>query len=424
VGAPRIIVSGSTVAISRRAVMRKAFLGAWDARVEQAWLYALADAQRVHDVAVHHGVRCVSHHHVEVTAAGANLPEFLHRFHRDVSCALNTLLAMERYDSPRTLFDGRQAHVMQLVDDSAQLRHLLYSHLNPVAAGLVAKPEQMPGRTLGFDDWLGDGVVVKRPEFYFGKNRPEELRLKLTPPLRLLASFGGDVKTLVYHLRRLTDDGCRALRAARTRPVMGAEALRRMHPWAEPKTLAESGGKRVPSFKVGALGDEGRDRRRRCAQEVTAFRSRYRETRRCRLQGEDAVFPHGSYGPRAYYAAPVEPEATPDAILTLDGPRSLEEALGDLEAPTRERRNELLDAAREAQRGEAAEQLLEEQLDFEPGAPFHGHAPAEGERMPAETRHRFARHRDVTDNDPHARRLVIERDRRLGRPPGDTGPPR
>jgi len=47
-------------------------------------------------------------------------------------------------------------------------------------------------------------------------NRPEELRLKLTPPLRLLASFGGDLRGLVYHLGRLVDDGCRALRAGRS----------------------------------------------------------------------------------------------------------------------------------------------------------------------------------------------------------------
>jgi len=107
VGTPRILVPGSTVAIARRAVLRKAWLGCWDPRVEELWLYALADAQRVHDVAVHHGVRCVSHHHVEVTARQANLPAFLHGFHRDVSCGLNTLLAMERYDSPREVFDGR-----------------------------------------------------------------------------------------------------------------------------------------------------------------------------------------------------------------------------------------------------------------------------------------------------------------------------
>jgi hypothetical protein len=36
------------------------------------------------------------------------------------------------------------------------------------------------------------------------------------------------------------------------------------------------------------------------------------------------------------------------------------------------------------------------------------------ERRPAETRHRFANTRDVTDTGEHPQRLIIERDRRLG----------
>ena len=48
---------------------------------------------------------------------------------------------------------------------------------------------------------------------------------------------------------------------------MGALALKRMHPWAEPKTLAPAGGRRVPSFKVGVLGEDGRLVRRRAEPE-------------------------------------------------------------------------------------------------------------------------------------------------------------
>ena len=67
--------------MTRRTSFRKAFLAPWDPRVEQCWLYALADAQRLTNVAVHHGVRVVSHQHVSVTLAEENLGRFLRRFH-------------------------------------------------------------------------------------------------------------------------------------------------------------------------------------------------------------------------------------------------------------------------------------------------------------------------------------------------------
>jgi len=412
------------VAISRRATLRKAFLAPWDPRVEQAWLYALADAQRVHGIAVHHGVRCVNHHHVEVTARGDGLPAFVHRFHRDVSCAVNVLLAMERYDAPRQVFDSRQAHLMHLVDDRAQMRHLLYSHLNPVAAGLVAKPAQMPGRVLGFEDWLRDGVVVKRPDFYFGKSRPEELVLKLSAPLRLLASFGGDLRALVYHLKRLADDGCSALRDARTRPVMGAATLRKMHPWAEPKTMAAAGGRRVPSFKVGALGEHGRELRMRCAREVTGFRGRYSETRMARLRGEDVAYPHGTYGPRVYQAAPVEETPPWDGLLALAGPLTLEEAMGGEPVGPRAERNALIDRVRELQREEAGALIAEEHLDFQAHEARDPREHNLGEERPhAETRHRFAATRDIDDAANHPRRLIIELDRRRALGRGGSDPP-
>jgi len=89
--APRIMVSGATTAITRRTTLRKAFLAPWHPMVSGIWLYALADAQRHTDVEIHHGVCAIDHHHVTVTPERDNLPEFTQRFHRDLSCALDTL---------------------------------------------------------------------------------------------------------------------------------------------------------------------------------------------------------------------------------------------------------------------------------------------------------------------------------------------
>jgi hypothetical protein len=107
--ASRIVVRGATHAITRRTTFRKAFLAPWHPVAEQCWLYALAEAQRATKVAVHHAVRVVTHHHLSITLTKPNLGSFLAAFHGEASCAINALLAHERYDVPRNVFDPRDA---------------------------------------------------------------------------------------------------------------------------------------------------------------------------------------------------------------------------------------------------------------------------------------------------------------------------
>ena len=104
---PRIIVRGATTSICRRTAFRKAFLAPWHPLVDDIFLYSLADAARVHDVALHATTRMPTHHHTDVTPRSDRLPAFAQQLHRDLSCAIKTLLAHERYDAPQNLWDGR-----------------------------------------------------------------------------------------------------------------------------------------------------------------------------------------------------------------------------------------------------------------------------------------------------------------------------
>ncbi|RLB48668.1 MAG: hypothetical protein DRJ42_22665, partial [Deltaproteobacteria bacterium] len=223
VSAPLIVVPGATTAITRRTTLRKAFLAPWHPLVADCWLYSLADAQRETDVEVHFSALNITHHHTDVTPTRDNLPEFTQRFHRDLSCSLHTLLCQERYDAPRELWDDRQTHYMRLLDAEGQASRLIYDALNPCAAGLVQRPEYMPMRTLDFGLWKTGFIEVRRPPLYFGKDRPEILKLYLTPQPVLDGAFGGDLDALVYQMNKLLEDGIRAIREARTRPVMGAK---------------------------------------------------------------------------------------------------------------------------------------------------------------------------------------------------------
>jgi putative transposase len=438
VSSTRIVVPGATTAITRRTTLRKAFLAPWHPLVEQSWLYALADAQRVLGFQLHHGVRVVSHHHLSITLGDDNLGEVLRRFHRDVSCAINVLLAHERYDAPRNVFDGRESHCMRLLDAAAQASHLTYEFLNPVAAGLVAQHDHMPGTVLDWGHWKTGGIVVRRPDVYFSDQRPEELRLELSPPPLLMRAFDGDLDGLVHHMRRLSDHGCRALRDARRgRAPLGAQRLVRMHPWNEPRTLAEPGGRLVPTFKVGATGFIARRTRCAAAREVRGFRIAHEQARRARLAGNSAAeFPYGTYAMRRFHRVPVA-EPHPEAIVARPGP-SLNDVLVTIaEQSARNEaqppREPTLEQIRAAWTAEAADLAARGELDFVAETPASSPSPTtntEGEE-PSEKRTRREprrRHRfdpDLDEARPQPCRLIIHRDRRRGRPrkPTGDGPP-
>jgi hypothetical protein len=431
---PRIVVRGATTAVSRRTTFRKAFLAPWNELVEQCWLYALADAQHTLGFQVHHAVRVVTHHHLSITPSKPNLGAVLRRFHRDVSCAINTLLAHERYDAPRHLFDGRAAHCMRLLDAAAQASHLTYEYLNPVAAGLVARPEHMPGIVVDWGHWKSGGVTVRRPDVYFSRERPEELRLELTPPPLLMQAFDGDLDALVHHMRRLCDAGLSAVRDARRgRAPLGAQKLRRLHPWSEPKTLAEPGGSLVPTFKLGAAGLLARRARGAAAREVHGFRVDHEIARVERLAGRMAVFPYGTYAMRVFHNASVA-EPLAEAIVAKPGPL-LDEVLEELGAAKNgtERaaaRGLILEQVRGAWRDEAAAVVEHDTLDFDGPKPTlpstsekDGIAVDPDVRPEPRTRHRFDRELDRGAR--HPRRIITIRDRRRGRPskPRGTDPP-
>ncbi len=437
--APRIVVAGATTAISRRTTLRKGFLGAWDPRVQQAWLYSLAAAQQATGVAVHHGITVVNHHHLTVTPQSDNLPEFLHQFHTDVSRSINTLLTHERYDAPRELFDGRSTHCMRLLDDAAQGSHLVYEHVNCVAAGLVDRPEHMPGYSLDFELWNRGYLEVRRPDFYFGEGRPEVLRLELTPPPLLYRAFGGDLDKLVYHMKRTAEHAVGTLRRARSRPAMGARQVRRLHPWSEPKTLRERGGQRVPTFRIGARDILGQEASVAAATETHHFHREHGQARVARAAGDfEQRFPFGTYQMRVLHGAPVQ-QAPEAALVTAPGPL-LCDVQAELEAQRRaglrtealaRRRFQLIDEVQEAFEQEAEALCEHAELDLQP----ERHSPvvsvgrdeapgkARGKPRPEGlTRHRFDRsgRKDPAQQagPEGARRLVVLRDRRKGRPPG------
>jgi hypothetical protein len=373
-----------------------------------------------------------------VTGDEDNLPRFTHRVHTDVSKAIHTLLANERYDAPRQVFDGRKPHMMRLVDPAAQASHLVYEYLNSCAAGLIERPEDMPGVVIEWGMWKSGGIDVVKPPIYFGDDRPDVLRLELTPPPELYRQFGGDMDALVHHMRQLSEHGLKAIQRARSRPVLGAAAVKKIHPWSEPKTLRESGGERVPTFKIGARGIVGRRIHVACASETHAFRRSNRSAleARCCDGDMEAVFPYGTYQMRVLHRVPVEERPPAGAILAMPG-ATLSEVKAELArerdaAALRVEAHAMIDEVRAAFEEEAdqivehddleliapparsvgassGESESEEATASEPASDDHASAePAATTELPVVECHRFDERPEVGT----ARRLSILRDRR------------
>jgi len=454
VTAPRIIVPGATIALTRRCTLRKAFLAPWHPLVSKVWLYAMADAQRHTGVAIHHAISVISHHHGVFTPSRDNFPDFVRRFHRDTSCALNTLLARERYDQPREVFDDRSTHYMRLLDAPAQASALSYHDVNCVAAGLVARPDHMPGSVLDFELWSKGYIDVERPPIYFNDDqelRPQCIRMTVTPPPLLYEAFGGEMDRLRYHMRRMSEDAARTLRAARTREPLGARGVQRLHPWSEPRTLREPGGQRVPTFRIGARGILGWDAHVAAAVETREYRAEHELARVARKAGNHAArFPFGTYAMRVHHGAPVEISPKSTALVTAPGP-TLRDVQAQLAAQreladrsqaqdVQQRSIQLLEEVRAALTDEATQLCEHADLDFDrahrtsdssrtrplpaskqdartdvgAGVDTAG-APLREGRTEVRTRHRFAlrlANAEATD----ARRVVVLRDRRRGRP--------
>jgi len=438
---PGIYVRGATTAITRRTTLRKAFLAPWHELVEQSWLYSLGDAQQHTGVAIHGSNVVIDHHHTEVTAPdGPALVEFTRRVHVDMSKAINTLLSELRYDAPGEVWDDRPPHRMRLVDAAAQISHHVYGQLNSTAAGLVARPDQMPMTALSQRHWKGGPLVIDRPPVMFDpRTRPAQVEVWVSPEPLAFELFDGELDALIHHLDRLCERGWRRIRDARRgRRPMGAKAVRRIHPWNEPRTLRETRGQPVRTFKVGAQGIVGVRHEIQCAQETTVFRADHREVRTARRDGDlERVYPFGTFAAAAYQGAPVATAPAPGAILTAPGP-TLEEvkaALAERRGPGGEdadgeraaERRRVIDEVGAAFANEAAEIVAHDDLELCRKVPIGAESSDEaaGANGGVQVRHRFDARPTKRSS---AARIVTLRDRRRGRPRrsdkrGDRDPP-
>lgn len=212
---------------------------------------------------------------------------------------------------------------MRLLDAEAMLTQLVYERVQAVAAGLVDRPEDMPGFVFDWSMWQpGCRVKIDAPEgLYFDlRYRPKTQELDFCAPPVLLTLFDWDVERLIFRMRKLEELALARILRQRKRPCRGAKAVLKIHPFDEPRTRRPTRGGTVPSFRIGARGMVARETRIVSSMETTAFREAHRQASQDFRQGQrDRVFPYGTDKMARLYGARVESEPRPGAVLLAPG---------------------------------------------------------------------------------------------------------
>jgi hypothetical protein len=238
-----------------------------------------------------------NHHHLVVTDERGVLPDFLRELHRLTAKAMNA--SQGQWEN---LWSAEPCSAVRLVTDDDVIDKIAYVAANPVAAGLVERPERWPG----FIAWGNQSIRVERPAAYFSEEGvcARALHLEIERP-KPRDGFIDKVDEWADRVGRAIEDKVGEAHAQmRTlgRRFLGRKAVLAGSFVQRAQSSEEKRGT-VPTF--AARAQVVRDGLRRVER---YFRARYRAALACWRTGDRSVaFPLGTWGMRVFHAAAVEP---------------------------------------------------------------------------------------------------------------------
>ena len=293
---PRRIVPEETYLITRRCAQRTFRLRP-HADTNQIFIYCLALAAQKTGVRLHAACVMSNHHHLIVTDADGNLPDFLRELHRLTAKAINAVQGQWE-----NLWAAEQCSIVRLVTDEDIEEKIAYVLANPVAAGLVRTTEEWPGVLV----WGERQMCVRRPSAYFEAHGVCPVHLSLVverPPIRT-----NDRGPHVDWLRRVQALVAQKVAAARAelrtagRAFLGRDAVLATS-FTERATTHEAKRTLAPTFAAHLASV--RDALRRTEQ---GFRLGYRRALAAWAEGvRDVVFPFGTWIMRVQHRVAVAP---------------------------------------------------------------------------------------------------------------------
>lgn len=287
---PRLVLTGSTVMVTRR-TLRRHHLFRPDPAIRQLYLYTLAVCARKFGVLVHSITLMSTHEHLVVTDVQGRLPDFLQRLHRLVSLATKVL---RKWEGPT--WDHERSSVVRLLTEQAMIEKLAYVMANPVKAGLVHRAKDWPGITVLPRELGRRTFVIQRPEGFFDPENPkwpDQVDLTLTLPPALERSYGPEaIRNVVAEELDRQERLARQEVEARGWRVLGSQRIRRLSPYRRASSFEPLRG-RNPTFAVG------RGQRKvffQAVAELRGFRRAYRDAlEQWRAGIRSVVFPQGTW---------------------------------------------------------------------------------------------------------------------------------
>jgi putative transposase len=242
--------------------------------------YCLALALQKAGVVLHAACFMSNHHHLVVTDARGELPNFLRELHRLTAKAMNA--SQGQWEN---LWSAEPCSAVRLADDEDVVDKIAYVAVNPVAAGLVARPEEWPG----LSTWTEGVVTLGRPEAYFrdGGECPERVLLRVEAPrLAHPGRWPFDMQSAI---------ACKVAHAHQKMRAAGRAFVGRA------AVLAQSFVKRAKSFEpkrvlVPTVAAKNPKARKALLAIHKAFRFAYRQALAAWKGGaRDTVFPFGTW---------------------------------------------------------------------------------------------------------------------------------
>jgi len=323
---PRRILEHATYMITRRCSERRFFLRP-DAEVTRIVEFLIAVYADRHGIQILAWAVLSNHFHAVVADPDGTLPRFLQDLDSQIARALNAHWRRgESFWAPGSY----NAVELDPIEDEANLiEKLTYVWSNPVAAGLVASPEEWPG-LMTLPEHMGtyDHYRERPTTGYFSRDdsEPETTRERLdrvtgrrrprrdaqpkreakkhkpsTFPEGALFQVQlpahveeSEAETFRSRCREALDvllEQIRAERAANGQGFLGAAAVRRVDPFS-------AAGDTIPDFGLDPDLAPGRDEEARIAriQELVAWRLEYALALKQWRDGNRAVrFPRGTY---------------------------------------------------------------------------------------------------------------------------------
>ena len=283
---PRRVVPGVTYLVTRRCCLRTFRLRP-SAATTHILAYCLAYALEKTGVVLHAACFMSNHHHLVVSDPIGQLPDFLRELHRLSAKAMNALQGQWE-----NLWSAEPCSAVQLADDQDVVDKIAYVAVNPVAAGLVQKPEDWPGLSM----WTDGTVRVTRPNTYFrpGGYCPESLTLRVVSPS---LKDGESISRVRLAITSQVAEAHRKMRTA-GRAFVGRAAVL-TQPFVRRAMLFEP--KRVTVPTVAAKQPQAR---KALLAIQKAFRVAYRRALTAWTAGErESVFPFGTWWMRVHHAA-------------------------------------------------------------------------------------------------------------------------